>query len=494
MVPTASTFLFGILVILRLAPASATPFHISALSKTTDYRLYPFRVHTYPDLTVLATLSASYYSRISELRLHPAVNITGLPPPRHQQSLTILVRYHRRTGVVRWARAFSSFEEQSFSTDVDRAGNIFIAALLKRPSLDRSLVCKLSPDGSEQWCSRFAKRSGKAPSPHYIRFAADHSLVLPASPSEQVVVMNPRNGLYRRSVQLVSPKQFRGQELTGMDASATTACLLGSKEEEVVQGKQTFYREVIRLHCASLRNGAMKMTRVMDSLPGHAFPRFASTAMEPSPRRNGKCAAVFLAYERAYQFDYNARRGRSNAKHEIVVQKMCSHTLQDMCWREDERGGCADTTAKIFAFPTPLDSQFVAAIHGVRFIRRTRSLVMMFATTVNLTGSAHVSGRKVVLEGNGREYVWPPVQWLVFIDNGRLPKLVAVDPRFNSDISVPSPFTTAVIEDFAVTTSQRKVVAMGILSRVSFRNGGELGSGWPHAFEVDVPSDSARES
>lgn len=272
-----------------------------------------------------------------------------------------MVRYHRRTGNVGWARTFLNNDNPSF-TDTDADGNIYCTSDTRIQPL-RPDFCKLTPNGHISWCSSLREDKKNYVDASVLRYIDSGRLVLIFGRAKAAIV-SAETGGFEKVVKIGPARQFKIKKRIHVGASSKSACVITSETVERTSRKGPINPKFLTIHCNSLLTGEKRVRRVMDSLPGHKFFRFARLSFEPKWRISRR-SAVYMMYERA--FNFFTRSQKSPARHELVIQKMHQDTLADLSWSRGDKVHTKANSRKTFVFPRPNSKYSVASLINLRF-------------------------------------------------------------------------------------------------------------------------------
>lgn len=186
--------------------------------------------------------------------------------------------------------------------------------------------------------------------------------------------------------------------------------------------------ERLYVQCARLTGPNRLVTRLIQGSK-FTFFRFNLLVMEDDPPGT-RAPSLFVAYERARDFDYSAPEGGSVATHQLILSRLDTASLQQVDWKTGGKGKL--TKPLIVTLPTPKVSSFAVATLSLHHLRKSKSVALLLATNTKF-----VEFKQRARPGGGISIVGEPydsfkeVYWALYFDKRQKVKtrFIEGDPR-----------------------------------------------------------------
>lgn len=332
-----------------------------------------------------------------------------------------------------------------------------------------------------------------------------------------VLLVDAQQGDLRDVVKLSSRSQNLKQEeehdstvdahrVLDHDMWRSTTCTLGA-----VYASSVLPATGLRLQCHDLRQqrlsiqqhiglkratttatrAVLQFSRDLSTTPASAFARGAKLVILPATKNvclaasssssgiAGRGITAVTLYERAFNFDWHSRDLDATSRaHELIVSvcTSCRHNSKMTASRCDEiilalpeaaAFGGVDALSPLFTIFDVQKAILMKRGAGVRRRRRKRSVVALFATTVQLTGKVNKQDGQWTMEvtqskEGGNDHGHVESTWMLVIDLESLtPRLMRVDPQVVGKDN--EQFDRLRVNAFRVTTSNSKIVLAGLV-------------------------------
>ena len=462
---------------------------LSALSSTTDNRFYPGRILHFRDGTVLVSATSTY--GYDELGLHPIVTVPNQPEAITETIL--LARVHPVNQTIIWASAVTNVETNA-GLIVDTKGNTYVISD-KHAALDPPegtiTVIKYSPKGVRLYERSHTPRTVSGPNSYKgpafalgvvedgdgSLFDVGAELVVPVLTYSKKAIhglgilrVNKKTGAVVATKAMPKLKELKNFYTpvsdfavlkTGKKALRSLACFLF---RGVPRGKEN--RENLYVQCASVRGKKKIVTRLLDD-SDVTFFRQNRLAVEGEVKK-GRLPSLFVVHERAAGFDYGTPEGESTARHEMVIDRLDGRTLENVDWGSGKKGGRVKPL--IVRLPTPRFADEAAGLIAIKYLLKRRTIGLVFSITTEITKFRKDTGPRadIVLEAKKGMYVFPPKQWVLYIDENIRFATTPVDgdPRTEEESSF-----RLILSDMAVSKDEKTARLFGFFSTEAITSG-----------------------
>lgn len=479
-------------LLLAVLVLSAHGVPLSKLSATNDNRLYPIVIHTFLDGTVLISAIATY--PYNELALHPIVSVPD--PPASLSETILLAHVHPKNQTMIWATAITTMETSAFGVTADPVGNVYVAGL-RHAVLDLDegtvTVIKYSPSGKRLYevstappkypvggdyeGVRYRLAASSIDGKGILFYLPGGRLLMPSEaltkggvPRLAVLTLSASSGEVLRVRPYKPPKHMRPYSMQLADFAVTTdkrknrrsavACFLFRATLKFSGSRERLYAQ-----CGRPSGKRRVVTRLIDGSKVEFF-RLNYFAMESDPPTT-RSPSLFVAYERARNFSYDAPEGKSGATHELVLSRMDTATMKRVDWETGSMGDLMQPL--VVTLPTPRYAGSSVSIISLQHLGNSNSVALLLSVTVKFLSISQQNspGEGITITG-GDEYIWPPTYWALYFNRKQKVKI-----RFHEDdprTDKPSRFHI-ILTDMDFSTDEKCTRMFGFLSTEAIESG-----------------------
>lgn len=401
-------------------------FHVASLISPTKFPNFDLvqDLFQYPDHTAAVILSGNGPIPASA---HPEVKqiLRDQPNPIGVTGSSFLLRINIKTGIVRWARAFThGYRAPRFA--MDDKGRVYIVS----GNDDYLRVEKVNGKGDLKWSVVLQRRTTDQ---HSIRLKTDQvvpyvagpaTLILPAtydSVYPALILLDARTGSRMGSERLIvsgGSESTRGLIVDSVSTSPGWACV-------ILRDNQNSFKRTIPVATIKLNNRRTNI-RFLPLIPGYttSFVQPKCTLQRGVPR--SKAPILFLSYNRQLV----GKGGVHDVlKTDTIVRTLSSLTLRRAKWGGEKQSRWTRLSLKIPE--RALFFTFYASKPGTFAI-----FFRVFRGLSAFTGETSVTGNKVSF-APGREMLYPENARDILVE-------ISKDKRIGSTLVVPN--ITDVVE------------------------------------------------
>ncbi|PXF44213.1 hypothetical protein BWQ96_05994 [Gracilariopsis chorda] len=483
--------LTGTVIVLASLLCIANAVQLADLTSTTDYRWYPSRLRTLPDDTLLITATATY--PFSQLSLHPIVSKEPGAPRYHETIL--LTRIHASNSTVLWAAATWSFQNH-VDFAVDSANNVYLTGAQRSindsPSRNIAFI-KYSSSGQFEWrrtssiqqISRqintefIAISTGRT-----VGFAPPNSLLLPvvglSGLRRQVFIAAFDSSSAGFTTAVEMPKLLLPatpeEKVFSVDPISGVPCLVQRQEYPgLLESRHRLF-----VHC-SLPGPAEPIRSRVLPMDGGEYTIFSVAGDVQQSIFDTDKSVLHLAYERIANFSY---REGSKGNHELLVHRFDTSTMQTVDWKTDVLDRAASPL--VFRVPAPKFPDAGVRFTKLLYARAYNSLIMLLTTSVDVEDFFQSEeGGEVEVRAKSGEYIFPPANWLVFIDQSKKVTTTQIprDPRMKPSLDS---FNNMLKTNLQLSPDESMLYLYGYLE-VATERGDSRSSGPLYVHKIPVP-------